>query len=309
MTKPIIELSNSSCNQISSCARKYQIRKRFKHSESNYDTGLPAMGGTAIHGYIQDIMSGLTQEEAEINFFFNWDFNIEAEDSEWNRKERGMEACFRSAKFAVTELGLNPNQIAMINLQGHETPAVEVKFNIIISSANWINEYHYRGSIDLITYSQHHDNYTVYDIKTHRDTSTVPIIYKYKYDTQTIPYGLVIAQITGKSINNFQAHYMPVFVDIDKPRAEVIHFTRTEKDVKHWVDSIHRQITQIEQFANDQVWPRSTTGCDAYRKPCAFFKYCDIEEHYPLQLALLKFGEAKEPKPFGEVVTINLELN
>jgi hypothetical protein len=267
------------------------------------------MGGRAIHGYIQDYMSGLSSAEMEANFFFNWDFNVEAEDSDWNRSNRGMEACLVSARAAITQLGLSPDHIAKLTIEGAIVPAIEVKFNIIIQRKDWANEYHYRGSIDLITYSQYHDSWAVYDIKSHRDESNIPIAYKYKYDTLSIPYWLVIAQITGKRLDNFQAHYMPVFVDVVRPTAELVQFTRTNKDVEHWLSSTVRQIEQIEKYHADKVWPRSTTGCDAYRKPCAFFKYCDIEEHSPLQLSLLKFGEPQIPKPFGEIITLTLSLD
>jgi PD-(D/E)XK nuclease superfamily len=309
IAKPIIDLSYSSSNQINSCARKYQIRKRFNHSSSFSDDSLASMGGRAIHGYIQDYMSGLDQQTMDLNFFHNWDFNVEQEDSDWNRNTRGMEACLVSARSAISQLSLNASQIATININNNLQSAIEVKFNIILTNDKWKNDYHYRGSIDLITYSQLHGIYTVYDIKTHRDESKVPIDYKYKYDTQTIPYGLVISQITGQSIDNFQAHYMSLFVDVTNPRANIIQFTRTKKDVDYWFTSTVRQIEQIEQYSEDKVWPRSTTGCDAYRKPCAFFKYCDIEEPFALQMSLLKFGQPIVPKPFGEIITLNMRVD
>jgi PD-(D/E)XK nuclease superfamily len=308
MTKPAIEISYSSINELHSCARKYQIRKRFQHSQSNWDASIASMGGQAIHKYIQAIASGASTEEATIEFFFAWDFDVEVADSEYNRQSRGLEACLHSARFAVETLGINPANTAMIRMGELSIPAIELKANIILTSDKWKNDYHYRLAIDLITHNKLGDTYTVYDIKSHRDTSTMPLEYKYKYDLQTVPYGLVVAQIVGKRIDSFSANYIPIFVDAANPRAEVISFMRTQSDMEHWLDTTKRQIEQIELYHERDVWPRTTTGCDAYRKPCKYFKYCHIENPYQLQLALLAFGEAKPVEPFGEIITLKLEL-
>jgi PD-(D/E)XK nuclease superfamily len=307
-SKPIIEISYSSMNEIHSCARKYQIRKRFEHSQSNWDASIASMGGNAIHRYIQAIAAGMTTNEADIEFFYAWDFNVEVADSQYNRDARGMEACLISAKHAVDALGINPENVARIVTGGISVPAIEVKANIILNSSSWVNEYHYRLAIDLIMHNKLGDTYSVYDIKSHRDTSTLPLDYKYRYDLQTVPYGLVVAEICGKSIDSFQAHYLPIFVDSIQPRSEIINFTRTHSDLEHWLDATKRQIEQIEQYYMRDVWPRTTTGCDAYRKPCKYFKYCHIENPYQLQLALTAFGPPKKAEPFGEIITLHMDL-
>lgn len=307
-TKPIIGLSNSSDGELDYCPRKYQLRKRFLHPDNKFDDSLAAMGGRAIHCYIQSIMAGATEDEAAWEFFKEWDFSIEAADSPWNQQHRSMEACYRTATALTKQLNINATEIAQFQVGDEIKKGIEVKFNIIISHTKWDNDYHYRGAIDLVTWHDYHQMFTVYDIKTHRNP-TSENTFRYKWDTQTIPYGLVIAHLSGQDITNFAANYILAYVDIIEPTSELIPFNRTKEDIQYWIDSIYRRIRDVEYYYKRDVWPRSVSGCNAYNKPCRFWKLCDIADPVEMQRALLYGGEAQPVKPFGEWITLNLPLD
>lgn len=305
-TKPHIELSNSSNNQIASCPRKYQIRKRFQHAASDFDDSLAAMGGRAVHVYLQTLMAGGNEQDAELAFFWEWNFQTETSDNDKNRKFRGFEANLFTAKAAAKEMVIDPDAIAKVKHEGEIVPAIECKFNIILSHPNWANDYHYRGAIDFITYYAYNDMYTVYDIKTNR-RSMLNADHVYKYDTQTIPYGLVIQHATGKDLQSFTASYVDLYVDVVEPRYQVFSYPRKIDDVQRWLDHQIRMIEDIEKYHNRDAWPRSINGCVFFQKPCGFFKVCDYEEPAMLQSALLGFAEPKPPIPYGEWLTMNID--
>lgn len=307
ISKPV-SLSNSSSNEIASCARKYQIRKRFQHSVSIYDKSLPAQSGTAVHTYLQSRMAGKSDQDAMLDLFWEWDFNVEANDSPKNKRERNLEAVIHTSHQAWKKIQFEPDHLAQIeSATGIQKPATEVGFEITLSSKLYDEPYIYVGYIDFITYLRETSMFNVWDIKTNRDLSTAPKDYKYKYDTQTIPYGLVISAITGESVDNFNANYLDIMIDPLEPRVQVVPFNRTHKDIDHWLRSLDRQIRMINEYKNDPVWPRTTTGCVSWGKPCRYFKYCDINEPYNLQLALLSFGP---PKPeFKKDIDVKVELD
>lgn len=311
-SKPIIELSYSSWNDIKTCPRRYQLRKRFQQPQYAWDTGLPAVGGQAIHEYIQTKMSGYSEQEALMAMFYAFDFEVEANDSDWNKLYRNFEACIISAKKGYIDLGLDPDELAQVEVNGAVRPAVELKFNLIISHDSLKNDYHYRGAIDLVKYQQFMNKYTAVDIKTHRnykENSTEDASHKYKYDDQLIPYGLIVAHINNSKLPNFATQYLTIFVDALEPTVKEYTFNRTIEDIKAWHDKLMLQIFQIEVYASDETWPRTHNGCEFYMKPCKHFSRCDITDHEVLQDDILGNGryDPKPNKPFGEWFTVELE--
>lgn len=310
--KPIIELSYSSGKDVHSCPRRYQLRKRFAQPGFSWDTGLPAVGGTAIHEYLQAKAVGASDQDAMLAFFYAFDFEVERQATYQNQLTRNFEACLRTAKFAADKLAFDPAEVAKINVQGDERNAIETKFNIILAHDSFANEYHYRGAIDLVKYRLFGNQFTACDFKTHRnhrDGGDEDMEHKYKWDDQLIPYGLVIQYLQGATLTSFQNTYYSIFVDINEPVVKEYSFNRTRADVDAWLEKMLLLIGNIEQYSSNETWPRTGVGCEFYANRCKFYKHCHIEDHDILQNALLgKYAPAPH-KPYPSWVDVRLELS
>lgn len=310
--KPIIELSHSGLGNLLTCPRRYQLNKRFAAPDFEWDTGLPAVGGQAIHEYLQAKAIGASDDEATIAFFYAYDFNVEAQDSDKNRRERALEACLYSAQHAAELLAFDPAEVAQINVNGELRPAIETKFNLVIAHDSFQFEYHYRGAIDLVRYRLFGNQFIASDFKTHRnyrDGGDDNMEHKYKWDDQLIPYGLVIQHLQGGEFSAFQNTYYSLFVDINEPILKEYSFHRTREDVDRWVKKMLLIIGQIEQYGNDETWPRTGRGCDFFNNRCKFYKHCHLEDHDILQDALLGDHAPKPYKPYPAWVTVQMELS
>lgn len=325
--KPKIELSYSSLNTHEFCPRRYQLTKLFKHPDYTWNTGLPAVGGSAMHEYLQARCVGKSHVEASVAFFSAFSFEVENNDSDWNKKYRNFEACYQSAIETYETLQIQPEEVAKIQVGDELRNAIECKFNIIISSKDLRYEYHYRGAIDLIKYQSFGNKFTVCDFKTQRSTreadDTVDLSHKHKFDTQLVPYGLIIAfmlRLQAKNyeynldqsiideIPQFKTTYYSIYVDIINSFVKDYTFTRTKSDVRDWFDNLMRRIINIESYADREVWPRTMKGCDIFMKPCRFHKDCDVADHDVMQDLLLNNHEPAAAHNFGEWLTFRIEV-
>lgn len=324
--KPIIELSYSSWSTLRGCARRYQLLKRFKHPKYAWENGLPAVGGSAVHSYIQSRCIGESHEKASYEFFKSFNFEVEAMDSDYNRKFRAMEDCYASAINAYEKLQITPDEVAKITVGDEDRFCIEVAFNIIISSPKFENDYHFRGFIDIVKFQSFGSVYSVGDFKTQRSTQeadeTVDLSHVYRYDDQLIPYGLVIAALEQhkrgdfstdgtqliEKIPNFKTHFYSIYIDVVNSFLKEYTFNRTKDDVKGWLQKLIIDISAIESYHTQEVWPRTHNGCSFFFKPCRFFKNCEVEDHEIMQDLLLNNHEPAPPKPVVPWVTINLEV-
>lgn len=315
--KPFKELSHSSAAQFDSCARKYQIRKTFQWpANSEREDSLAAMSGRAIHVYLQSLYAGGDEDAAHYNFFTEWDFFIEASARPEDRRTRNMEAALLTAHYLAAQLQPDPRRVARVDLShlgiSAPQPAIEVKFNIILSHADWTHDYHYRGLIDLIEFDPDHGLFTTADIKTHRaprDNTE----HRYKRSTQTVPYGLVVEALTGDSLmdspTSYNVRYIDAFVDLVSPRLSLFNFIKTQTHINDWLRATALRCERMERLANWPVWPRSETGCDAYGRPCQFYSLlCDIPDRQMLQETILGFNPPPPPSSWNEWFTINIDL-
>lgn len=334
-TKPKqdIELSFSSINELLYCPRKYQLRKMFKHPDSQWDSTLATSGGQAIHEYIQQRAIGVGHDEATYHFFKAFDFRAEGlEQNDQNKFYRGMEACYITAQHAHKDIGIQPSEVANVNIAGVVQPAIETAFVLRVIGQELKYNYLYRGKIDLVKYREFNNRFSAIDFKTNRDKGgdnpMFTKVHAYQFHQQLVPYGIVTAylqalkgkdkveEVKGNTLElldnvpDFMVEYHDIWIDAINPTCRAYKFTKTKKDIKEWFDRLTMQIMHIEFYGDKAVWPRqhSSTGCKAYAQACKFFKVCEYEDPDGLQAMLLNGKEPKEPKHFGEAITITLEV-
>lgn len=308
--RPVVNLSYSSHKTIRHCPRRWQMAKQFHQPKYDNEDNHAATGGKAGHEYIQTLLAGGSEQDACMRFFETYDFEGEANASEYNRKYRTFEAQLYAAQELHRHIGLTPDDVAKVNVNGNLLPAIELKFKFVIDNPANANIYTYRGLIDLATYSPITNRHIARDFKFHRDNKVMgdDASHKYQYDEQLVPYGLVLQHTTGKPINRFNVAYHTAYVDIVDAYPVSYTFEKTEADVHGWFTNLSLTIAMIESYYNNPVWPRSISGCDMFGKPCKFFRHCHLEDHDELQEAILGRRKPKPDPPFGEWITIELEV-
>jgi len=315
--KPMRDMSYSSNKELKTCSRKYQIRKLFTQPKHAWETGLAAAGGTAIHEYLQTRIATNSIEQARMAFFYGFDFVAEEEATPFTRDNRGFEACLHTAEALYAEMDIDQSQLAYFEINGESRPAIELRFQIVFTSEDWACDYRFRGAIDLVTYSDFFKRYKAIDFKTHRDykqRSSENQEHKFKYDSQLVPYGLILEHLTGNSTDGkylkFDTEYHSLFVDILDPDHRAYNFKRDISDVHAWFESVTSLIADMERFNDREVWPRTNSGCEFWGRPCAFFKNCHISDHEELQNRLLNYGEweVAEERDFNPWVTLYMEV-
>lgn len=323
--KPTIGLSYSSAKQLSHCPRKYQLRKRFYQPDySMFDSGLPAVSGSAIHEYIQSRLRGDTHEEATFNFFLTYNFDAEEAASDYNLRFRSLSPSYHTAIEAYRQINLRPNNVASFtsvsetNEDGEATethiPGTEFKFEIIFRDEGWANTYIFRGAIDIITFhpdplNPSHTIYSPWDIKCQR-SSLETLEPDYRFSPQLIPYGLVIQHLTGEPIDNFTVNYLSIYTDLIDPKVTHYAFQKTSDDVNAWIQSTLLLISNMEAYHSQPVWPRSQTGCIAWNQTCKYYSICGETDPQTIQRGILRDGRYPHlnPRRHNPHVTIELEL-
>lgn len=311
--KPTIDLSFSSCKEINYCPRKYQLRKRFYQPDyPSSDEFLAAASGTAIHEYIQSRLRGEDHEIASLAFFMGYSFHSEITASDYNLRYRTLEPAYQTAQEAAETILASSGQLAdfiTTDDDGNEIhiPGTEFKFSIVFRNDDWKNTYIYRGAIDVVTTSQ--STFSATDIKTHRNTIE-DLTAEYKFSPQLVPYGLVIQHLTNKPVSEFTVNYLSIFVDLLEPKVVPYSFSKTQDDVDAWLQSTLLTIANIESYHEQSVWPRTQSGCMAYRQPCKYLSLCHHKDGATVQEEILRGGKypPKAPSTLTPHVTIDLQL-
>lgn len=313
--KPMRDLSYSSAKEVHSCARKYQIRKLFTQPRHIWEDSLAANGGTAVHEYIQTRLSTGSKDQARMAFFYAFNFVSEDAATPLQQEQRGFEACLHTVEELYDSFNLDTAQLAQFSINGELRPAIEVKFEIVFRNPNWSCDYRYRGAIDTVLFDSFRKRYRAIDFKTQRDYKAMSADsqeHKFKWDSQLVPYGLVIEHLSGNSADEhlvYDTEYFSIFIDLLEPDFRSYPFKRDIEDVRAWHDSVLEMIGRMESYHDRLVWPRTFSGCEAWGRPCKFYKNCHIEDPDELQERLLNFGrwEPAPPHEFKPWVTLYID--
>lgn len=324
-----LRLSYSSLNTFESCARKFELDKLFQHSRIREDA-FAADVGTAIHKGYQDWLIHQDRDKAVWEFLQAYPYELSQlekfEDRSVQAALATLEDMFDSVPMmdyelaqimrpaTKEELALNPDAKFV------QAPAIEVPFEIRFQNLMLPPTPKYPngcgvafiGYIDAIMRNIITDIFRTTDIKTHRrhlrDATA-----KYKFDSQQIPYGIVVDHVAGNRVEQFEVNYFDCFVDILEPRITLYPFLKTQEDLQEWLTTIILQIQRLQRFAELGFFPRTMGGCLFYNKPCRYLDPCMSRDSKVLtEWFLMGEDPTKEPEeefqpwilteidPFGE---------
>jgi hypothetical protein len=238
-----------------------------------------------------------------------------AEQTNENTHYRSLEATYATLMQMLRSPVVGRYELIQIKVNGENRPAVEVPYVIEFENAPLPFPVYHVGLIDVIFYDRVEKRYIVVDIKTHRDNQT-DLSLRYKFDEQTIPYGLILEHILGHPIADFTVGYLSCYVDLLNPTVRFYDFIKSQEDIRDWYIGQCNDIKQIGSYERNRWFPRVTNGstCMAFRRKCGFNEVCNFRD--PAALARMfadneprdtLFHDGKEPWvsvkiPYEEVV-------
>jgi hypothetical protein len=307
-----IRLSYSTNNTFANCQRKFELTKMFHHPDRGvWEDSHAADVGTALHAGYQHYVA--TQDEVE-SFFIMARAYPHHSTTGW-ADYRSLETCVGVLEMMIDQASTHEFELAKIKNPntGLIVPATEVAFEIefITTSGAPVlkngGRLTFVGFIDLIEVSRFSGRFRVCDIKTHQSKiqDRNP---NYKFNTQQVPYGLVLEHIQGHAIDSFDVDYLDCFVDLVAPRVNHYPYTKTQTDIQEWIAARVLQIRQLNTALQSGFFPRVENGCLSFNRPCRFLDVCETRDPNAVQAYLLMGEEPAEFKPFEPLIRVQLEI-
>lgn len=279
----VLRVSYSSLNTLSSCARKFELDKLYPRVEQPAEEFYAASVGQALHAGYQNWL--VTRDADSATWEFTKAFPFELEYQQTN-DYRSYHAALSTLEAMIADYSINDYRLAtIIHPDGHEVPAIEVPFAIrfeglsIPPCARFPHGavFEFIGFIDAIMQNVMTDMYRSLDIKTTR-MRVGDLDAKFKFDTQQVPYGIVIDHIARGAVDSFEVLYLNAYIDLLKPDIEFKPFLKTQADVQEWAFNRVLQFQQIAKYATLDYFPRTEHGCLFFNKPCRFIEPCQSRD-------------------------------
>lgn len=273
-----LRLSYSSGNTFESCPRKFELDKLYPKRLKREDA-YAASTGTALHAGYQDFLANHDRDKATWEFMTHFPYELEFQET---NDYRSFDACLATFEEMLDSYALGDYALAKIKRpDGLIVPATEVPFEIRFEGVHLPPTPKYPdgcgvafiGYIDAIMQNLMTDQYQTLDIKTHRDR-THDRTGKYKFDSQQIPYGIVVDHIAGQTIEQFNVLYLDCFIDILEPKVVRYPFLKSQDDLREWLLTRMMQFQMMERFANGGFFPRTSGGCMFFNRPCRYLEPC-----------------------------------
>lgn len=318
-----LRMSYSSGNTFESCPRKFELDKLYVHPRQR-DDAFAADVGTALHAGYQNYLVTQDRDEATWAFMQKYPFKLEfMEQNDYRSCEASLatlEAMFDSTSmsdYVLAEIKRpnTPEEIANGLTGGVIVPAIEVPFEIRFEGVVLPPTPKYPegcgvafvGYMDAIMRNLLTDMYRTTDIKTHRD-NVKDRTAKYKFDSQQVPYGIVVDHIAGVPVEQFEVLYYDCKIDIIEPTIKLYNFLKRKSDVQEWLLTRVMQAQDIARYAEADFFPRTSGGCMFFNRACRYLEPCISRDQVVLN-QWFTLGDSEPPKeePWNPwvVTTIN----
>lgn len=305
-----LRMSYSSGNTFESCARKFELDKLYPKRLKREDA-YAANTGSALHAGYQHYLANHDRDAATWAFMEAFPYELEFQET---NDYRSFEACLATFEEMLDSLSLGDYALAKIKKpDGSVVPATEVPFEIRFEGVHLPPTQKYPdgcgvafiGYIDAIMQNLMTDMYRTLDIKTHRDR-THDRTGKYKFDSQQIPYGIVVDQIAGQSVEQFEVLYLDTYIDILEPSVKLYPFLKSQEDLQEWLLTRVMQFQSMERFASGGFWPRTSGGCMFYNRPCRYLEPCVSRDPRVLKEWFLMGETAADEETWNPWVTVTI---
>lgn len=292
-----LRVSYSSLNTFSGCPRKFEFSKLYPRRVFDGDMHAADVG-SALHAGYQEYLVSRDEDKAiwALLCAYPW-------DSEGNQHndDRSHDAVITTLIHMMQAEDMNEWVVAeIVNHEGNVVPAIEVPFEIVLEGITLADGRGVAvvGFIDAILRNMFTERFRTMDIKTHRSTLK-DVDPKYRFDSQQVPYGIVLEHVLDRVIDSFEVLYYDTFVDLVEPRVQMLAYTKTKQDVNDWLVNTVIKCQQIQRFTEMDFFPRTDNGCLSYNRPCYYLDICESRSKPEIEQWLL-MGDDAEVKTFPE---------
>lgn len=271
-----LRVSYSSLNMADSCLRKFELNKLYPRRVRDPDQ-FAADVGTALHHGYQDYL--IHQDLDRAIWMLMQDYPYLDEFSQRD-DYRSLEACIATLEEMTHEAKMHEWELMSIRKpDGTVVPAIEVPFalrlnGIVLPDGRGVE---YTGFMDAALRSLVTGAVRTMDIKTHRrqrEDATA----KYKYDSQQVPYGIVLEHLTSNVVEQFEVLYLDCFVDLVNPRVQLYPFYKDSTDLQEWLINTVLRVQRIQRGLEMDYFPRADGGCMNWNRPCYFLDVCESRD-------------------------------
>lgn len=321
-----LRVSYSSLNTAAYCWRKFEFNKLYPQAKRVWDDNYAADVGKALHSGFQEYLISSDKEKAiwalMQEFPYQDEFNQKNDYRNFDAALATLEEMMDSAKMTEYELAHivrppSPAEILAGNLTGiaglgapKVVPAIEVPFELRFKGVTLPDGrgIAFTGYIDAIMRHYATGLHRTLDIKTSRD-SLIDQTGKYKFDSQQVPYGIIVEHMSQQIVEAFEVLYLSCYVDIIEPRVVMYPFMKNQTDIQEWVYNKVLQIKQIQNYMRTNYFPRTEGGCITFNKPCTFLAPCQSRDKDSL-IEWFLLGEQPAPtEPFHPWVIADIDVS
>lgn len=308
----IIRVSYSSLGTFSSCARKFELDKLYPRVARVGEDFYAADVGKALHAGYQSWLTHKSEQAAIWSFMC--EFPYEAEYSQSN-DYRSFEAALATLETMIAYHPVNDYELATIRRpDGAVVPAIEVPFEIRFKGLEVAPcerypdgaQFAFTGFMDALMQNLMTGVYRTLDIKTTRQ-KLADLTAKFKFDTQQVPYGIVVDHVAKGVVDSFEVLYLNAYIDLIAPDVRFEPFMKTRIDIQEWAMNKVIQFQQIAKFAGLDYFPRTENGCLFYNRPCRYLEVCQSRDRKAV-LDWLTLGNETTPDTFEPWIVAELEV-
>ena len=294
-----LELSHSTLNSYHSCPRKLEFAKLFRYNLRTRGTAGEA--GNALHAAAGVYLQNKNKELAIWTLMYEYPSDL-CSNPLWNWS---LEATYADLIQLMNYLDLHPElELAIIG----DKQAVEVPFLINVKhNIKTLMPVVYRGYIDFIFYDRLENQYKIVDLKG--TTYSIKDIYtKWRWDSQCLPYALVLKRALDESINSLDVEYLVTKVHLLESSVIPLEYYKSQEDIQEWTQDLLVDLMTINSYIQTEWFPRRSTACLGFGKVCSFFDLCESRNLSTVKLMLASKEVKQTARPFDPWITLDLEI-
>lgn len=268
-----IVLSHSTTGTLTNCPRQYELAHAVNLGGGSQDQ-FAADVGHALHDGVQEYVRTRELKRSLFKFLTSFPYDGEYAPERHGRKDRSLEACVSAFQSMACSFDWSRYEPAQFHVGDSVVDGIEISFAIQLLNTGCDIPIYFMGHIDLVLYELLTRKYVIFDLKTTRQSSKL-LEPHWRFDQQTVPYGLIIPALEGKPIGDLTTHYVVTYIDLMEPKTVDFPVTNTEEQIQDWAMGLADTVLRVRRYLRTQ-WPRSASGaaCVTFNTPCRFFDVC-----------------------------------
>ena len=295
----VLELSHSTVQSYHSCPRKLEFAKLFKYNLRG--RGIAGDAGNALHYAAGVYLQTKNKQAAILELMLKYPIDL-CSNPLW---KWSLEATYAGLLKLITYIDLHP-ELELAIIDGKQ--AVEVPFLINIHHGiKDLMPVVYRGYIDFIFYDRLQNQYKIVDLKgTTYDIKDIHA--KWRWDSQCLPYALVLKRALNQDIKDLDVEYLVTKVHLLESEIIPLEYYKSEQDIQEWTQDLIVDLTAIKTYIQTQWFPRRGASCIGFGKVCKFYELCESRNLATIKLMLSSKEVKKTERPFEPWITLDLEI-